>query len=271
MGNPYFIDEPAAIGVSGGRSSAFMLYKIIEAHGGKLPEFVKPIFTNTGKEYPQTLKFLDQMSYQWGVDIIWLEYSGKKDFKVVNFGSANREGKPFGQLIKDRKMLPNPAKRFCSGELKVLTTERYMDSLGYGKIGDFTMAVGIRADEPRRVVKHRGKEGYIIPLVDDGAGKKDIKDFWDGQRWGLELPMMPDGSCYYTNCDLCFMKARNIKQTIIRDQGPEIADWWVGQEKEVGYHFRFDHPSYEQMRNYQGDQINMFDEYDESIPCFCGD
>ena len=57
--------------------------------------------------------------------------------------------------------------RFCTSELKVLTIERYMDS-------DFATVVGIRADEPRRVVKMRGKENYFVPLADAKVTEKDI-------------------------------------------------------------------------------------------------
>ena len=74
MKSPYFISEPAAISFSGGRTSAFMLYKILEAHGG-LPDYVKVIFANTGKEMPQTLDFVQRCSDEWGVEIVWLELS----------------------------------------------------------------------------------------------------------------------------------------------------------------------------------------------------
>ena len=35
----YYIDEPTCISFSGGRTSAFMLHKVLEAHDGDLPEF----------------------------------------------------------------------------------------------------------------------------------------------------------------------------------------------------------------------------------------
>ena len=43
MNNPYFINEQAVISFSGGRSSAFMLYKILEAHNHKLPDYLSLI------------------------------------------------------------------------------------------------------------------------------------------------------------------------------------------------------------------------------------
>ena len=50
--NPYRINEPAAISFSGGRTSAFMLFKVLEAHDGQLPDDVVVTFANTGKEMP---------------------------------------------------------------------------------------------------------------------------------------------------------------------------------------------------------------------------
>ena len=48
--NPYQITGPAQIGVSGDRTSGHTLWKILEAHGGKLPADVHAFFQNTGKE-----------------------------------------------------------------------------------------------------------------------------------------------------------------------------------------------------------------------------
>ena len=46
--NPYKIEGPALISFSGGRTSGFMLYHILQAHGGTLPEDYFVVFANTG-------------------------------------------------------------------------------------------------------------------------------------------------------------------------------------------------------------------------------
>jgi 3'-phosphoadenosine 5'-phosphosulfate sulfotransferase (PAPS reductase)/FAD synthetase len=43
-----------------------MLAKVLEAHEGKLPDYVKVVFTNTGLEHPKTLDFIEQISKEWG-------------------------------------------------------------------------------------------------------------------------------------------------------------------------------------------------------------
>ena len=265
--NPYFINEPAAISFSGGRTSAYMLYKILEAHDGKLPDDVVVTFANTGKEMPQTLDFVQACSDNWGVEIVWLEYAGKKQYRVTNHGMSMKGGEPFAQLIEDKSFLPNPMARFCTQELKIFPIERYMKDQG---LDGFLTVVGIRADEPRRVAKQKAKSDYLVPLADAGVGVEDIRDFWANQNFGLDLPMMPNGVSNMSNCDLCFLKGMGIKSSIIREN-PDAADWWAEQEEKIGGTFRKDQPNYAQMRIIATDQGQLFDFDDESIPCFCGD
>jgi 3'-phosphoadenosine 5'-phosphosulfate sulfotransferase (PAPS reductase)/FAD synthetase len=264
MNNPYYISEPAAISFSGGRTSAYMLWRVLQAHGRTLPEHIKVVFANTGKEVNQTLDFVQACSDNWKVDIVWLEYDGKKKYKVVSHDTASREGEPFAKLIEDKKYLPNMIARFCTSELKVVPINRYLADIG---MEDPASVIGIRADEPQRVAKQRGKDGYILPLADDGIAKADIHKFWLTQNFNLDLPMVK-GVTDWGNCDLCFLKGSSIKLSIINAQ-PERADWWADQEAKIGARFRSDQPSYDQMRVFASDQGSLFE--DKSIPCFCGD
>ena len=260
--NPYFINEPAVITFSGGRSSSYMLYQVLKAHKFRLPEYVQIIFCNTGKEMPQTLDFVRDCQKHWKVDITWLEYSGKKQFKVVDHATASRKGEPFAQLIKDKKFLPNMMARFCTSELKVLTISRYLG------VSDYVRLIGIRADEPRRVAKMRAKEDHYMPMADAGVSESDIREFWANQPFDLAMPKA--GVNTLSNCDLCFLKGYKIKQSIV-EHSPSLATWWAEQEQVIGSRFRFDQPSYGQMQLIATDQGQLFDFADESIACFCGD
>ena len=122
----YFkITEPTVISFSGGRTSAYMLWRVLQSNDG-LPEDAKVCFANTGKEDEATLRFVDQCSRNWDVPIAWLEYQvADTKFKIVNFDQASRNGEPFEALIKKKKYLPNMEARFCTAELKVLTIDRY--------------------------------------------------------------------------------------------------------------------------------------------------
>jgi hypothetical protein len=260
--NPYLIDEPAVISFSGGRSSAYMLYKVLEAHEFNLPNHIEVIFANTGKEMPQTLEFVREVANRWKVQITWLEYSGKKQFIEVDYDYASRNGEPFAKLIEDKNYLPNMMARFCTSELKVLTIERYMGG------DDFLTVVGIRADEPRRAAKMRLKDNYAVPMAESNVTESDVQEFWDKQDFDLAMP--PAGVNTLSNCDLCFLKGYSIKQSIV-EHNPSLADWWIQQEKKINARFRSDQPSYEKMQVIATDQGQLFNFDDQSLSCFCGD
>lgn len=259
--NPYYFTDKTVVSFSGGRSSAFLLYKIMEAHNFDLPEHIKVIFCNTGKEMPQTLDFVKACSDKWNVPIVWLEYNGKRTFKVVDYDSASKKGEPFEKLITDRSYLPNSMARFCTSELKVLTIERYMDC-------EFDTAVGIRGDEPRRVAKMRAKDGYHVPLADDDVTEIDISLFWQNQDFDLQLPKAEFNTL--SNCDLCFLKGTKIKKSIV-EHNPILADWWIEQEERMNARFRKDSPSYKDLQIIAKEQNNLFDFDDSTMSCFCGD
>lgn len=74
MTSPYLIEGPALISFSGGRTSGYMLWHILDAHGGALPADVHVCFANTGKEREETLRFVHDCETHWGVRIHWLEW-----------------------------------------------------------------------------------------------------------------------------------------------------------------------------------------------------
>jgi 3'-phosphoadenosine 5'-phosphosulfate sulfotransferase (PAPS reductase)/FAD synthetase len=125
--NPYLIDGPALISFSGGRSSRYMLKTILDAYSGTLPDNIKVAFANTGKEFPETLDFVQDVSSHYGVHIAWLEYDRDAEHhtKIVSHNSASRKGEPFKAVIKARQMLPNPVIGFCTIELKIRRFREY--------------------------------------------------------------------------------------------------------------------------------------------------
>ena len=74
MKNLYKIEGPALISFSGGRTSGFMLWQILQAYEGKLPDDIHVVFANTGKECNETLDFVRDCEEKWSVPIIWLEF-----------------------------------------------------------------------------------------------------------------------------------------------------------------------------------------------------
>jgi 3'-phosphoadenosine 5'-phosphosulfate sulfotransferase (PAPS reductase)/FAD synthetase len=262
MSDPFKIIEPTVISFSGGRTSAYMLWRVLESNDG-LPAEAMVVFANTGKEELATLEFVRDCEINWGIEIHWIEYRAEKPlFERVNFETASRGGQPFEALIRKRKFLPNSMMRFCTSELKVLAIDRYLKSI---KFGDYVTMVGIRADEPRRVAKMKiNKDEKQTPLATAGISEADVWRFWNEQPFDLGL-VKASGS---SNCDLCFLKGGGIIQSLINEK-PERAIWWAEMEKVVGGKFRKDRPSYQELLDYQNSQTSLFD--DESIACFCGD
>jgi 3'-phosphoadenosine 5'-phosphosulfate sulfotransferase (PAPS reductase)/FAD synthetase len=270
--DPFLLPPQSVISFSGGRTSGLMLRRVLDAFGGKLPDDRKAVFCNTGKERIETLEFVQRCSEEWSVPITWLEYrwlDGQHTFVEVNYATADREGLPFLHAIEARNYLPNPVARFCTVELKMLTLNRYVrQNLGWKA---YTNAVGLRADEPKRVAKatkpvatdeyvelfaggkkRRIKSGRPVgetvafPLFSAMIDLGDVMTFWDDNDFDLQL-MQDEG-----NCDLCFLKgaAKLIKQ--IR-QRPDLATWWIHAETLIDSKtgkgsFRSDRPGYRELQ-----------------------
>lgn len=280
MNDPFKIDGPTCISFSGGRTSAYMLWRVLQSNGG-LPYEAVVCFANTGKEDESTLQFVNACQGNWNVPIVWVEYrDDEKGFALVNFDTASRNGEPFEAIIKKRNFLPNPVARFCTVELKIQPEHKFLKSIGWTEWDNF---VGIRADEPRRIAKIKanpsgGKAGVdrLMPLAAAGVTKEDVGVFWRKSSFDLELPNH-NGVTYHGNCDLCFLKGAHQILSLIYEK-PSRAVWWAAQENRItnthiknGGTFRSDRPSYAEMIKFSQEQMNLFDQSEEAIPCFCGD
>jgi 3'-phosphoadenosine 5'-phosphosulfate sulfotransferase (PAPS reductase)/FAD synthetase len=282
MNDPFKIIEPTVISFSGGRTSAYMLWRVLQSNNG-LPADAIVCFANTGKEEEATLEFVRDCGKNWGVEIHWIEYRYVKKtldrWKKVTFETASRNGEPFFELIDQNgsPYLPNPVARICTAKLKIRAIHAYLKSLGW-KHNENMDWVGIRADEMRRAAK---MDRERTPLVTANVTKQTVGDFWKAQSFDLGLPNM-NGVTMHGNCDLCFLKPTHQIISLIKEK-PERALWWIKMENHAnssnktygnGAKFRKDRPSYQQMYDFATNQTDMFkniDDFEESIPCFCGD
>lgn len=284
--NPYRIDGPAVISFSGGRTSAYMLRKILDAHDGRLPEDVVVQFANTGKEREETLVFVHECGERWGVPIVWLEYfvtghpksprdlASAESFRVVSFETAARGGEPFEAAIRLRGYLPGAGLRYCTELLKLRTQARHAQSLGWT---EWTRIVGLRADEQRRVSKARNR-GHdhgdtLCPLATTHVTEADVLAFWREQLFDLGL------KSYEGNCDVCYLKAFSKRVQLARDN-PSMFDWWIEQERwaeSIGAksdRFAPNEPSYSATRAFARDQIRLpivANDDGDALPCACTD
>lgn len=277
MDDPFFINDHAVVSFSGGRTSGYMLWRIIQAHGGALPGNVVVCFANTGREMPGTLDFVRDCGAAWGVSIVWLEYRwkpGAHGYEVVNHNSASRAGEPFEFMLDGKSMLPNPVARFCTAELKIRTMQRYVKSeLGWE---NWNNVVGLRADEKTRVEglhrrQKRQKSGALTPLFDAGIMQADVFAFWRKQPFDLQLAGPWEG-----NCDGCFLKGRGAIARMLVDH-PERMKWWAEAETRFASTvrtapamnlFRADREDYATMARIVRDQGQLPFTYEEIFgPC----
>ena len=242
---PYMLPPGAVqIAFSGGRTSAYMLHRILEANG-ELPDRVVVSFQNTGREMPETLDFVQECAARWNVKVVWLEYrlrwtgaehdvknkvfdTGAHSFEVVSHNSASRNGEPMEQLLEFYGFIPTAISRWCTGRLKIKTSAAYLKSLGWT---EWTTGTGIRADEKTRA-KHDGKKldrnWLWHPLYRDGVTKFDVQRFWDSQPFDLRLPNI-GGKTALGNCDGCFLKSEQARAELVRHH-PDRAAWWARME-----------------------------------------
>jgi len=262
--NPYLIEGPALISFSGGRTSAYMLHQIIQAHGGGLPDNVVVAFANTGKEREETLRFVHECGSRWGVKIHWLELLKRSGpaaerYEEVGFNSASRNGEPFARLIAAKQFKPNGVMRFCTEELKVKTIEAFLvNRFGWTT---WSNVIGLRFDEGHRLLKSYAKNDEakspwrnVHPMDKARVTKADIMAFWSKQPFDLSIRP------YESNCDLCFLKGRGILKVTIREN-PGVADWWIEQERIAKGSFNKEWTYAELVREVES-QPHLFDEID---------
>lgn len=210
--------KPILISMSGGRTSAFMSIFLKNLY----PNIKKiNVFANTGKEREETYEFIDKLDKEFNLNVVWLEavvnpIKGKGTiYKVVDYKTADRTGKPFEQVMK-KYGLPSRLYKHCTRELKLIPITKYgRDTLGKG----FITAVGIRADERHRMTKNKN---IIYPLCDIHITKRFILEWWKDQKFDLEIEE------HQGNCDFCFLKSLKKRTRLIKE-GLNVS-WWIHNE-----------------------------------------
>lgn len=230
-----------------------MLWRILQAHGGKLPDDVIVTFANTGMEREETLRFVHECGSRWGVPIVWLEWRREKPgFEVVGYNSASRGGEPFEALIRWKKRLPNWQERWCTGFLKVLTMHAYNRSIGR-VIGRFVEVIGLRDDEGPRILTGRSN-----------AVRDKRMAFWREQPFDLGLKP------HEGNCTLCFLKGKKLRKRIIRDT-PGVEVWWQRMETEFGFFDKRDLVADLAREVYASPELDFIEEGTPEYDTECGD
>lgn len=214
--------EKLLISFSGGRTSAYMTWWLMNEWEERDKWDMKVVFANTGKEVSGTLLFVHRCSLKWKIPIVWVEAWPVTEkgwgvtHEVVDYFTASRSGQPFERMI-EKLGIPCPAAPFCSDQLKRLPIESYLKSIGWK---NYHKAIGIRSDEIDRMNENFRKLKIMYPLIrDNPVNKKMINEWWIRQEFNLEI----DDDL--GNCDGCWKKAMS-KLTRIAKNHPNVFNWW---------------------------------------------
>lgn len=240
--DPYLITGPALISFSGGRTSAYMLHQILQAHGGTMPADVVVAFANTGKEREETLRFVHECGERWGVKIHWLEFvtdlrragAGGR-FEEVGYNSASRNGEPLDRLIARKQALFSTLRgRWCTEHCKVGVLHDFMETKGFAR-GAYTEVIGFRADEYDRVYElprkpHNSDRRLAFPLAEAGIQRDDVNSFWAAQPFDLQI-RRGTGNC--DHCPFLSEKSRIARARL----DPTGLPWWKKHEEAKDFSF----------------------------------
>ena len=210
--------ENLLVSFSGGKTSAYMARRLQLEMPDKFNFYY--VFANTGQEKEETLEFVHKCDQEFSLGVIWVEAVidpargiGTKH-KVVDYYTAARAGEPFEEMIK-KYGIPNMSFPHCTRELKLAPIKSFMRSLGV----KYSTAIGIRADEYRRVNAKAKQERIIYPLIDFWCvDKQMVNEAWDTQKFNLRL-LEHEG-----NCSWCWKKATSKHFRLI-SEAPHIFDF----------------------------------------------
>lgn len=187
------------------------------------------VFANTGAEHPATLDFVHECSWHLDFNVVWLEALVRPEkgkgtlYKEVSYETASRDAKPYEDVIK-KYGIPNTAFPHCTREMKLNPINAWArEKFGTSVIDT---AIGIRADEQRRVSATADKRKIVYPLVDLlPTDKQDVLDFWKEMPFDLNLPE------HMGNCVWCFKKS-DKKLMAAMGEMPQAFDFPERMEKE---------------------------------------
>lgn len=180
------------------------------------------VMANPSREREESLKFMHDCDKHFNLNMNWVEavisqQRGKgTDYRIVNFYELKRNGEIFEQGIM-KYGIPSKINKWCNRELKLNPIRKFANKT-FGR-NNYSIAVGMRADEIDRVGKDFMKNNTFYPLMDNKITKKERNKFWSEQPIQITIP------AYKGNCDLCFEKSYRKLATILK-QEPYRINWW---------------------------------------------
>lgn len=246
------IKQNLLVSFSGGRTSAYMCALLLERFTHRYNMVF--VFANTGLEHEDTLRFIDAVDRHLGLNLIWIEAALKEmgvgtSYKIVDYTTAARNGEPMEAVIA-KYGLPNLENKHCTRSGKIEPINACGADYFQGRV--YRTAIGIRADEPKRVSETGRANGVIYPLVDTWpTTKEDVVAYWEDFDFDLRIPE------FEGNCRACFHKS-DRKLLAGWQRNPGLLDFFARMEKK--YQTTGADPTRRIFRGYRntGDMLNLF-------------
>jgi len=222
--------------VSSGYSSVMMAIKLKEWYPN---HNIINVMANTSKEREESLYFMNECDKHFKLNLVWLEANFHEKGigvtpNIVTYENLKRNGEVFEEGIK-KLGIPSKVNKWCNRDMKLEILRKYANSI-FGK-DNYSVAVGIRADEIDRVRKDYKTNNVFYPLMDRKISSNDRNRFWKDQPIKITIP------AYKGNCDLCFAKSNRKLMTIIKED-PNLIEWWDRMLKDYSQITIQEKPSY---------------------------
>jgi len=238
--------------VSAGYSSVMMAIKLREWY----PDHnIINVMANTSKERIESLEFMNECDKHYNLNLIWIEAEFNElgvgvTPRVVSYENLKRNGEVYESGIQ-KLGIPSKINKWCNRDMKLEPMRKYVDSV-FGK-NNYSIAVGIRADEMDRVRNDYFTNNVFYPLLDRGISKRYRNKFWDNQPIKIKIP------AFKGNCDLCFEKSNRKLMTILKEE-PQLGQWWESMIDKYGKLEKENAPAYNDIMH-ENEQMTFFREY----------
>ena len=181
------------LSLSGGKDSAALAIYMRDR-----VENMEYIFSDTGKELPETYEYLDRIS----------DYLGKKVVRLNAELGFDHWYEVFGGMI------PSNHRRWCT---KMLKLRPFEDHVGDDRVINY---VGLRADEDREgYISHKPNIEAVYPFREAGMVLRDIEQIL--QTSGVGMPPYTKWGRSRSGCFFCFYQQK-IEWVRLKETYPDL-------------------------------------------------
>lgn len=184
------------------------------------------VMANTSRERDESLDFMNECDKHYKLNLIWLQAvinqeKGKgTEFRITEYENLKRNGEIFESGIQ-KYGIPCKFNKWCNRELKLVPIKKFADSI-FGA-NNYSIAIGIRADEMDRVSSSVKTNNIFYPLIDQGIDTRFRNRFWSMQPIQIKIP------AFKGNCDMCFEKSIRKLMTVAKEDC-NLTEWWGEME-----------------------------------------